>query len=117
MSELSRSDKILAARTAVVLLIQGESPDGRPIYAYVGVRADRLQDIMQAQHQPHFQPEDYGVVIEHGEGLPSAEVMARMAQDYGFSHEAMTPVADADSANQVAAALSRKANLKDGEPQ
>ncbi len=49
VSELSRSEKMLAEKTVCVLLVRGEDPDGAPIYAYVGVRADKLKEFMEAQ--------------------------------------------------------------------
>ena len=112
MTELSRSEKILAEKTVCVLLVRGEAPDGGPIYAYVGVRADKLKEFMQAQQSGTFYPEEYGVVIESGEGEPTAEVRARMERDYSFNHDGMLDIDDADNAVRVAAQLSKKANDK-----
>ena len=113
MTELSRSEKILAEKTVCVLLVRGEAPDGNSIYAYVGVRADKLQEFMAAQARGTFYPEEYGVVIESGSGDPTAEVRARMEQDYGFNHDGMLDIPDADNAVRIAAQLSKQANLKD----
>ena len=112
MSEFSRSEKILAEKTVCVLLVRGEAPDGAPLYAYVGVRADRLKEFMEAQQSGTFYPEEFGVVIESGAGIPSAEVRARMERDYGFNHEGMLDIPDADNAVRVAAQLSKQANAK-----
>jgi hypothetical protein len=112
LSELSRSEKILAEKTVCVLLVRGEAPDGSPIYAYVGVRADKLEEFMQAQTLGTFYPEKYGVVIESGFGEPSAEVRLKMERDYGFNHEGMLDIPDADNAVRVAAQLSKQANNK-----
>ena len=113
VNDLSRSDKILAEKTVCVLLVRGEDPGGQPIFAYVGVRADKLQEFMDAQKKGLFYPEQYGVVIESGVGEPSAEVRAKMERDYAFNHEAMMDVPDAKDANRIAAELSRKANDKE----
>lgn len=113
LSELSRSDKILAEKTVCVLLVRGEDPDGNPIYAYVGVRADKLQSFMEAQSRGLFYPEEHGVVIESGTGIPDPEVRARMERDYGFNHEGMLDIPSAEQANQVAAELSRIAKHRD----
>ncbi len=113
MSDLSRSDKILAEKTVCVLLVRGEDPDGKPIYAYVGVRADKLEEFMKAQEQGLFYPEEFGVVIESGTGEPPAEVRVKMERDYGFNHEGMLDIPDAQNATKIAAELSRKANDKD----
>lgn len=113
MSDLSRSDKILAEKTVCVLLVRGEDPDGKPIYAYVGVRADKLQGFMEAQQKGLFYPEEFGVVIESGFGEPPPEVRVKMERDYGFNHEGMLDIPDAKDAAKIAAELSRKANDKD----
>lgn len=107
MSEFSRSEKILAEKTVCVLLVRGEDPDGNPLFAYVGVRADRLQEFMQAQEQGVFYPEEYGIIIEAGEGEPSAEIREKMSRDYGFNHDAMLDIPNSSQANQIAADLAK----------
>jgi len=113
LSELSRSDKILAEKTVCVLLVRGEDPDGNPIFAYVGVRADKLQSFMEAQAQGTFYPEEHGVVIESGQGLPNPEIRAKMEKEYGFNHEGMLDIPNPENANRVAAELSRLAKNRD----
>jgi hypothetical protein len=109
---MSRSEKILAEKTVCVLLVRGADPDGAPLYAYVGVRADKLKAFMEAQQADSFYPEEHGVVIEAGEGEPSAEVRAKMEKEYGFNHDGVVNVPDAENANAVAAELSKKANTQ-----
>lgn len=107
MSTLSRSDKILAEKTVCVLLVRGNGTDGAPIYAYVGVRADKLDAFIAAQHSGTFYPDEHGVIIASGEGEPTDEVKKRMETDYGFDHATMMSVPDAEQANDVAAELAR----------
>jgi hypothetical protein len=104
---------MLAEKTVCVLLVRGEDPDGAPIYAYVGVRADKLKEFMEAQQNGLFYPEEHGVIIEAGVGEPTAEVRERMEREYGFDHAGMMDIPDADNATRVAAELSKKANDKD----
>jgi hypothetical protein len=113
VSDLSRSEKMLAEKTVCVLLVRGEDPDGAPIYAYVGVRADKLQAFMDAQNSGMFYPEEHGIIIESGQGEPNAEVRAKMEREYGFNHEGMLDIPDASDANRIAAQLSKQANNKD----
>lgn len=113
VSDLSRSEKMLAEKTVCVLLVRGEDPDGKPIYAYVGVRADKLKEFMEAQQKGMFYPEEHGVIIEAGEGEPNAEVREKMERDYGFNHEGMLDIPDSDNATRIAAELSKKANDKE----
>jgi hypothetical protein len=118
MSDLSRSDKMLAEKTVCVLLVRGEGTGGQPVYAYVGVRADRLEAFIKAQQSGEFFPEDYGVIIASGEGEPSDEIKAQMERDYGFNHQSMTDIPDLGSAKQVAkklADVARDQKLKDSD--
>lgn len=112
LSELSRSEKILAEKTVCVLLVRGEDQEGQSIYAYVGVRADKLKPFMDAQAKGLFYPEEFGVVVESGVGEPDAEVRARMERDYGFNHDGMLDIPDSEQATKVAAELSAKAHTK-----
>ncbi len=112
MGEMSRSEKILAQKTVCVLLVRGEDPDGKAIYAYVGLRADKIQSFMEAQKKGLFYPEEFGVVVASGHGEPPADVRERMEKDYGFNHAGMIDIPDAASASQVAAQVSVKANTK-----
>jgi hypothetical protein len=105
--ELSRSEKILAEKTVCVLLVRGEDPDGSAIYAYVGVRADRLKEFMEAQQKGVFYPEEYGVIIHAGQGDPDEQVRTMMERDYGFNHEAMVDVPGPEQANHIASELSK----------
>lgn len=98
MSNFSMSERILAEKTVCILLVRGESPDGQEIYAYVAVRADKMEEFMRAQSEGDFSPEDFGVIIESGTGDPSDEVRTRMEQDYGFNHQYMIDVPDEEEA-------------------
>ncbi|MBY0355384.1 MAG: hypothetical protein K2Q12_06590 [Rickettsiales bacterium] len=101
MVKLSRSEQIIAEKTVCVLLVRGENPDGTPIFAYVAVRADKLEEFMTAQKTGLFYPEDYGIIIESGEGLPSDEVRERMEREYGFNHAQMLDIPDESQAGQL----------------
>ena len=114
MSDLTRSEKLLAEKTVCVLLVRGEDPDGQPIYAYVAVRADKLEEFMAAQQSGVFYPEEYGIIVEAGVGEPTHEVKSRMETEYGFNHDAMLNIPDSESASEVAVELSRSiASKKD----
>lgn len=107
MTELSRSEKILAEKTVCVLLVRGEDPEGKPIFAYVGVRADRLKDFMAAQQSGVFYPEEFGIIIEAGEGEPTDEVREKMERDYGFNHQAMMDIPGPEQAQRIATDLAK----------
>jgi hypothetical protein len=100
---LSAAKRIIAEKTVTILLVRGENPDGESIYAYVAVRADKLEEFMAAQQDGTFYPEDYGVIIEAGEGEPSDEIRHKMETEYGFNHEVMMDIPDAATAQNVTA--------------
>jgi hypothetical protein len=102
VTKLTRSEQIIAEKTVCILLVRGESPDGKKIFAYLGIRADKLEAFMEAQKLGTFFPEDYGVVIETGEGEPSEEVKQKMTQEYGFNHEAMLDIGGNNKKQQAA---------------
>lgn len=108
MTELTRSEKMLAEKTVCILLVRGESEDGAPIFAYVAVRSDKLEAFMEAQKSDTFYPEDYGMVIESGEGEPSDEVKAKMRDEYGFNHDEMVDIQDANHATDLKADIVKK---------
>lgn len=105
MSKLTRTEQIVAEKTVCVLLVRGESPDGKKIYAYLAIRADKLESFMEAQKQGTFYPEDYGIVLEAGENEPSDEVKLKMTQEYGFNHEAMLDLASPEKAHDLTSNL------------
>ncbi len=114
MSKLSRAEQIIAEKTVCVLLVRGENPDGERIFAYMAVRADRLESFIEAQKSGAFYPEDFGIVIESGLGEPSEEIKEKMTKEYGFNHEAMLDIDTPQGANDIASNLSSYASeIKD----
>lgn len=102
MGKLTKPEQIIAEKTVCVLLVRGESPDGNRIFAYVAVRADRLEEFMEAQRKGLFYPEDYGVVLASGEGDPAPEIREKMTKEYGFNHDNMLDIPSADRAHEIA---------------
>ena len=106
MAKLTRTEQIIAEKTVCILLVRGENPEGSKIFAYVAIRADKLESFMEAQKQGTFYPEDYGIIIESGEGEPSEEIKKKMTQEYGFNHEAMLDIADTQKAHDISSNIS-----------
>lgn len=106
MAKLTKTEQIIAEKTVCILLVRGENPDNKKIYAYVAIRADKLEAFMEAQKQGTFYPEDYGIIVESGEGEPSDAVKKKMTEEYGFNHEAMMDIGTADKAHDIASNLS-----------
>lgn len=106
MSKLTKSEQIIAEKTVCVLLVRGENPEGERIFAYMAVRADKLESFIEAQKSGTFYPEDYGIIIEAGTGEPSEEVKEKMTKEYGFNHEAMLDIDTPQGANDIASNIS-----------
>jgi hypothetical protein len=75
--------------TVCVLLVRGESPEGAPIYAYVALMQHRMAAFLEAQANGTLYPQEFGVVIESGEGEPPEDLRRHMEATYGFTHQAM----------------------------
>ena len=106
MVKLTPKEQILAEKTVCILLVRGETPDNKKIYAYVAVRADRLEPFMEAQKQGTFYPEDFGIIIEAGEGDPSEEIRKKMTEEYGFNHDAMMDIVSTEKAHEISSNIS-----------
>jgi hypothetical protein len=106
VTKLTKTEQIIAEKTVCILLVRGENPDTKKIYAYVAIRADKLEAFMEAQKQGTFFPEDYGIIIESGEGEPSDEVKQKMTKEYGFNHEAMMDIGTTEKAHDITSNLS-----------
>lgn len=105
MKKLTKTEQIIAEKTVCVLLVRGENNEGKKIYAYVAIRADRLQEFMDAQKKGAFYPEEYGIIVEAGEGEPSQEVKEKMTKEYGFNHDEMVDIPDTDKAGVLTAEI------------
>lgn len=113
---LSHTDKVLselAEKTMCILLLRGENTEKEPIWAYVGVRADKLEEFMAAQQTEVFHPEDFGVIIESGSGEPSDEIKAKMTNEYGFNHNSMIDIPNAEKAGKLKSDLLKAAKKQD----
>ncbi len=106
MAKLTKTEQIIAEKTVCVLLVRGENAEGGKIFAYVAIRADKLEAFMEAQKQGTFYPEDFGIIIESGEGEPSDAVKHKMTTEYGFNHDAMLDIAGPEKAHDIASNIS-----------
>lgn len=111
MTKLTRTEQIIAEKTVCVLLVRGESPEGKKIFAYLAIRADKLESFMEAQKAGTFFPEDYGIVLEAGEGEPSDDIKLKMTQEYGFNHEAMMDLGSPTEAHKLTSSLASYADM------
>ena len=55
-------------------------------YGYYSLRADKIEDFKQLITQENFTVPDYAVLLESGEGTPSAAEKKAIEERYGISH-------------------------------
>ncbi len=84
---MTRSEQLLAEKTVCIFMLRGKNAAMEDVYAYVAVRADQIDAFIDAQAQPDFNPEHYGVILESGIGTPSQKMREKMEQEYGCQHE------------------------------
>jgi hypothetical protein len=70
-----------------IVFLDVKNPDtGQPGYLYLAVMFGQLAELKEAFASGHFRPQDFGVILEGGLGLPTPEVKHRMERDFGFDH-------------------------------
>ncbi len=71
----------------VMILCRGMGASGKPCWAYMCIKPSMARAFKEARDRGVFDIEDYGSVIEAGEGEhPPEEVMRRMEREYGMNH-------------------------------
>jgi hypothetical protein len=72
----------------IILYVESHNIAGELVYAYVNVRLDRLEQLLQTGKQGRgFNLADYATLIISGYGTPSAEVRTKLHQDYLFGED------------------------------
>ena len=72
----------------VVLLCRGVCDNGVPFWAYVCMKPSMAEAFKEAREQGAFNLEDFGTVVEWGEGEKIPEVVqARMKREYGVDED------------------------------
>lgn len=71
----------------VMVLCKGMS-NGKPFWAYVCIKPSMAKAFKEARERGSFNLEEYGTIIENGEGdkVPQ-DVERRMERDYGVKHD------------------------------
>lgn len=74
--------------STIMLLCKGTRKNGKPFWAYMCIKPSMAKAFKDARDKGHFNLEDYGTVIESGDGheVPP-ETRKRMERDYGVNHD------------------------------
>lgn len=72
----------------IILLVRGTDARRKQFWAYMCIKPSMAQAFKDAQNSPSFVLEDFGTIIETGDGheVPS-DVQKRMERDYGVRHD------------------------------
>lgn len=63
-------------------------------FVYLATRQDKMPDLQAAIKRGNFEAEDYGIILEYGEGDSPPEVQQKMKILYNCDHESNLSVAD-----------------------
>lgn len=70
---------------SIMILSRGKLVGGKPFWAYVCLKSNMAKAYAEARQRGNFDLEDYGTIIEWGEGEnPPEEVQGRMKNNYGM---------------------------------
>lgn len=71
----------------IMVLCRGVGSNGKPCWAYLCIKPSMAKAFKDAREKGPFDIEDYGSIIESGEGIePPANVKRRMEVEYGMNH-------------------------------
>jgi hypothetical protein len=74
--------------TTIILLCRAHHTDGSPFWAYMCIKPSMARAFKEARDSGAFNLEDFGTIIEWGEGSdPSPVIKQRMEKDYGVKHD------------------------------
>jgi hypothetical protein len=71
----------------IILFCSGTGTDGKPFWAYMCIKPSMADSFKEARDRGEFKLEDYGTILEIGEGLEAPQdVRQRMETQYGVNH-------------------------------
>lgn len=83
-------DLALFEKIFIIVYIQGENMSKKQQYAFINIRADRINMLMTNIKQgTHFDIFSISTPVIHGIGRPTASELQKMQEDYLYSHTAI----------------------------
>ena len=71
----------------IMILCRGIGEGGNSCWAYMCIKPSMAKSFKEARESGPFDIEEYGAIIESGEGAePPDEVKRRMEREYGMNH-------------------------------
>ncbi|GAB4307688.1 MAG: hypothetical protein Kow00117_00910 [Phototrophicales bacterium] len=63
---------------------------GNPVYAYVNVRGDRIENLLkQGSNDNAFNVSQFSTLVANGEGFPTPDVEQKLLNDYLFGDDCL----------------------------
>ena len=81
--------RLIAEKAIYVNYVELQDGKGSTSYCYIAVRAKNMNMFKRSLKMPNFDPEDYGVIIESGEGKPSSYIKEQMKLLYDCKEESI----------------------------
>lgn len=85
---LTIPQRVIAEKLVYVNYVEvvDKDDESRQHYYYIAVRAAHMDAFRLALKQEDFTPEDHGIILESGRGVPSESVRETMYLQYGCKH-------------------------------
>lgn len=72
---------------SIMVLCKGSDEFGNPCWAYMCMKPSMAKPFKDAREKGGFNLEEYGSVIEYGQGTePPNDIKRRMEKEYGMNH-------------------------------
>jgi len=83
----SHAERLLEKDAWIIVLIRGVDEDDEQQYHYLAVRGAKLDEFLEVQKSGEFfDPENYGVIVESGEGdPPPPSVQKKIMETFSLS--------------------------------
>ncbi|MEO0394026.1 MAG: hypothetical protein AAF213_12415 [Pseudomonadota bacterium] len=79
---LTTRQKILARDDRTVFLLFGHDASDREVYSLLSVAIDRLEGCLAAMDRDGFEPGQWGEILFHGVGQPTAYQLKALRQQF-----------------------------------
>lgn len=81
-------------KTYCVNYLVYKDESGQNSYLYIAVRQDQMPEFQKAIKCGNFDAEDYGIVLEQGEGIASDDIKQKMRMMYNCDHDSNISIVD-----------------------
>lgn len=84
---LSISQRIIAEKIGTIFLLEGKDNDDIAMFVYIGVEGTHLEQFLQAIDNNNFNPENYGIILASGMGIPTPWVKKQIEEKFNITFD------------------------------